>query len=91
MNAIADNPAANAPVEGAPGEVAQGEAQQPRTSMWDIAKSLVGRMLMFYLVMQGMNYFKGKPATQTQPQSAGDGSPAAQQIGNMFLMGSRLV
>lgn len=60
-------------------------------------QSIATRMLIFYFIMQGMNYFKGKP-NQTNVSQSPDAAAAAggggvvtpgQIPGNMFPKGTR--
>jgi hypothetical protein len=46
-------------------------------------------MIVFYFVMQAMNYFKAKPAINTNNE-AGIGMPT-ELPGNMFAKGTKLV
>ena len=56
-------------------------------------QSIATRMLIFYFVMQGLNYFKAKPPQSTNPSAPGSDVPggAATSLtpGNMFPKGTR--
>lgn len=55
-------------------------------------QSIATRMLIFYFVMQGLNYFKAKPPGQSGPaQAGGDGAVSTGTnlaLGNMFPKGT---
>ncbi len=62
---------------------------QPQATGWQVFQSLVGRMFMMYLVMQGMNYFRGKPMNKNDAQP---GTLSQTEIpGNIFAKGTRFV
>ena len=74
---MADNEVAPANAAAA---AATAQPRHPQTSSWDIIKSLASRMLMMYLVVTGMNYFRQKP---TQNEAVTDP--------NVFEKGSKFV
>jgi hypothetical protein len=61
-----------------------------RQTGWQIFQSVATRMIIFYFVMQAMNYFKAKPALNTNNNEAGVSMPT-ELPGNMFAKGTKLV
>lgn len=67
--------------------------QQQQQSGWAVFKSVMSRMVFMFMMMQAMNYFKGKPAaspslpatTDSKGQVALGGVP-----GNLFVKGASL-
>jgi len=77
----------------------QNQQQQPpqpqQQSGWQIFQSMMTRMLIFYLAMQAMNYFKGRPPINPAT-TKGDGlspltNPEFLQPGNLFQKGTKFV
>ena len=74
----------------------QQQQQQPQQQTgWQIFQSMATRMLIFYLAMQAMNYFKGRPP-MNPVTTKGDGqSPLTNteygQPGNLFQKGTKFV
>lgn len=64
--------------------VPAGEQQRP--GAFEIFKSIASRMLIMYIVMNAMNYFKSRPNDTNTPSS----SPQT-PMGNMFSSGSLFV
>ncbi len=67
---------------------------QPQQSGWQIFQSTITRMLIFYLAMQAMNYFKAKPpmnAKQSPGSPISSMSEFSQQPGNLFPKGTKFV
>lgn len=52
-------------------------------------QSIATRMLVFYFIMQGMNYFKGKPNPTNVSQPSDGSSAPVNSPGNMFPKGTR--
>ncbi len=81
MEPAQNNQAAQA---AAPGQV-------PQQSMWDIFKSIAGRMLMMYLIMNGMSFFRGNQ-NKSQNSTSDPNAPVSNELsGNIFPRGSRFV
>ena len=66
----------------------QQQQNNPHTSPWEIMKSLASRMLMMYVVVTAMNYFRQKPAAINTNSSD---SAISEISGNMFQKGTRFV
>lgn len=68
---------------------AQQQQQQQQQSGWKLIQSVISRMLIFYFLMQAMNYFKSKPINSTPGSTTdgGVGSPT-DPPGNMFAKGT---
>lgn len=80
---------------GGGGGVAGQQQQQQRPTAWQVFQSIASRMLIMYLVMQGMNYFRGKPnsniaVNQTDTSGSGGGQTGV-YAANMFEKGSKFV
>ena len=92
-NDNAVNVAAPPPVAVNDGEAAAGPRPQ---SGWQMFQQMASRMLIMYLAMQAMNYFRARPPMTNQSESGGkvatggtDGGGGL--AGNMFPKGSKFV
>ncbi len=72
------------------------EAPQQAQSYWQVMKSVAGRMMFMFFIMQVMNHFKGKPPVGTNQMgdpvsnSLSQNGPGGQP-GNMFPKGALFV
>lgn len=68
------------------------QPQPPQQSGWQIFQSMVTRMLVFYLAMQAMNYFKTKPVNVTRDLGNDVGKSSFNDLyqpGNLFPKGTK--